>query len=121
MLSDPITMTIDGASKSFTRVTPMVEPKNGASEISVFRTSDAEYSLVIREYYFPTIKSGGDSRKVEITLLRRNPSTTAWSRGGAGIVLSLDENANVDVGKLQTAMTSFVDTTLRSRLLAGEN
>lgn len=121
MLSDPIAITIDGASKSFVRVSASIEPKNGASDMSVFRTSNAEYTLVIREYYIPVVQSGGESRKIEITLLRRNPSTTAWSRGGAGIVLFLEEGANVDTGILQTAMTSFVDATLRGRLLAGEN
>jgi hypothetical protein len=121
MLSDPIAITVDGSSKSFARVTSSTEPRNGASEMSVFRTATAEYTLVVREYYIPVAQHGGESRKVEITLLRRNPSTTAWSRGGAGIVLFLDEGANVDTGILQTAMTSFVDATLRGRLLAGEN
>lgn len=120
MLSDPTTMTIDGVSKSFVRTSAVGEPKNGASEISVFR-SGTEYTLVIREYFIPIAQHGGTSRKVEINLLRRNPSTTAWSRGGAGLIFHLDEGANVDMGILQTAITAFTTSTIRDRLVAGEN
>lgn len=122
MLSEPLSVTYNGSSKSLNRI---AYGDNRGLTKSQFVTTDGEFLIQISE----TPK--GDLSRIEITLTRTerdadgDPFTGNWSAlpNTFGLVFEtnhLNYNTSVDIPLLQAALTSLVDSTVRSRLLAGE-
>jgi len=120
MLSDPISITYDGSSKSLPRVSAR---RVGA----VYRTSDGEFEVRTSDSTVPRDGSNGAS----ITLARRLPDPTSSNvfddyrmiTNAFTLSYSFDltkAEASVDIPRLRTALLAYVDATLQSRLIAGE-
>lgn len=122
MLNDPLSVTIDGTSKSLARVTQGYTG-NGAQDGSVYRDSTGEYSLSIEEYVLPKseIFAGRVPRRVDITLHQKNLVDPVKTPVAVGMHYVYDENATPDFSKLQPALVAFLTDALRARVVAGEN
>jgi hypothetical protein len=121
MLTDPLSVTYNGSAKSLPRV-------SAGPSGTTYRTADGEFRVNIRKT--PVSRDGGDS--VSIELSRRLPDPTPSDvfddyrniRNSFAITYSFDPTraeASVDLPRLRTALLAFVDSTLESRLIAGEN
>lgn len=120
MLSDPISITYDGSPKSM--------PRSSGSPLS--------RSMPVGTTYYGNLASGllmriSQSRmqwnfprpldKVEFTLFEQTEETDYPN--GAGLVFYSDpfrENTSTTIPLLDAAVRTFVDSTIRSRLVNGE-
>jgi hypothetical protein len=121
VLTDPLSVTYDGVSKSLPRISA---GRNG----SIYRTADAEFEVSISNFKPPQYGSGG----TRIYLARRLPDPTPsnvfddyrFIYNTVGITFGFDAltraEASVDLPRLRTALLALVDTTLQGRLIAGE-
>jgi hypothetical protein len=121
MLTDPLAVTYNGSAKTLPRTSA---GPNG----SVFRTADGEFRIHIRSNQVS--RDGG--RSVSIQLSRRLPDPTPSDafdayrdiRNSFAVTYDFDPTraeASVDLPRLRTALLAFVDSTLESRLIAGEH
>lgn len=119
MLSEPLSVTYDGTSKSLPRV--------AARNRSVFRTGDGEFEVSISNS--PVQRDG--SQRVDISLSRKLPDPTPGDafdayrtiRNSFGISYVFDTTragVTSDIPLLRTALLNFVDATIQSRIIAGE-
>jgi hypothetical protein len=119
VFSDPLVVTYDGNAKSMPRV-------SATAKRTVYRTSDAEFEVSISNFV-----SSRDGNRVSIALARRLPDPTPANvfddyreiRNGFTLSYLFDPTraeASVDIPRLRTALLSFVDSTLQSRLIGGE-
>jgi len=119
LLSDPLAVTYNGSSKSLPRV-------SGGNSRSVYRTADEEFEVSISNS-----KQSVSSSIVSITLTRKLPDVTPLDafdpyrsiKNSFTLVYEFDDSraqTSVDIPLLRTALLALVDTTLQSRLIAGE-
>lgn len=120
MLSDPISFTINGSSKTFPRVSV-------DGNTSVYRTSDGEYEVII--HTFPMVDG---KTNCSVTLNHLLPDSTPsdpfdpWRPivNSFGLTYSFDTNTRANVGTdipiLRTALLAFIDSTLQGRVINGE-
>jgi len=121
MLTDPLAVTYDGSAKSLPRVSARFDR-------TVYRTADGEFEVTISN---PATTRNGKSGP-SISLARRLPDPTPGDvfndfreiRNVFTLTYAFDPltraEASVDIPRLRTALQTLVDTTLQSRLLAGE-
>jgi len=120
MLTDPLTVTYDGNAKTLPRI-------SGSRDRTVYRTADGEFEVEISDY--PISRDGSNGRAIKLT--RRLPDPTPgdafdayrYIKNSFAISYGFDPTraeVSVDIPRLRTALLSFVDSTLQSRLIAGE-
>jgi hypothetical protein len=119
LLSDPLSVTYDGTSKSLPRTS--TTPNR-----TVYRTGDAEFEVTVSN----SVARDGTQR-IDVNLSRTAPDPTPNDAFDAfrkitnsfGISIKFDStraNLSDDLPKLRTALLAFVDSTLQSRLIGGE-
>lgn len=119
MLTDPQSVTYNGSAKSLVR-------KNVANGTSIYGTSDSEFEMSISRS-----ETEDGLIRTEIILERVTPDPTpsdvfdSYRRipNRFGFVYETDPNrafSAVDIPLLRSALIAHVDSTLQSRLLAGE-
>lgn len=118
MFSDPLSVTVDGSSKSLPRV---AMSKNGSS----YKTADGEYHINI--WSTPV---GNGAQRASIELSRRLPDPTPSDVfdpyreifNGFSIEYIFDASrAEVDdLPILRTALLALVNSSFETRLIAGE-
>jgi hypothetical protein len=122
MLSEPLSITYDGAAKSFNRIAFANEKEGSASQ---FVTSDGQFDVFIRQ------TDQGQMLRYEVSLGRRqldndaNPFTGNWSDlpNRVGLVFEVNRlrfNSSTDLPLLQSALLAWCDSTVRGRIVAGE-
>jgi len=118
MFTEPITVTIDGSATSFTRISTSEEVD---VRLGQFRSADGAYTLSINSQ-----SMGPDLTRYEVTLMKCDLGTVLdrMRRNGVGIVLYVDtyrDDTSTQVPLLRTAISTWLDSTLQGRVLAGEN
>lgn len=119
MLTDPLSVTYDGNSKSLPRV-------SSGGRGTVYRTADEEFEMSISD-----LSTRNGFNGCEIILARRLPDPTPvnvfddyrWIHNRFGYVISYDSTraeTSVDLPRLRTALDSFVSSTVLNRLIARE-
>lgn len=127
MLTDPLSVTYNGTSKTLPQVTGKTDGLDQAKLINArkYATADGEFSVATRQ---SVLKDG--TRKAEIFLSRTAPETdtnTVWQGyfsnavGLTFIVNSAGANASVDIPLIRAALLSLVDSGLQTRLIGGES
>jgi len=120
ILTDPQAVTYDGSAKSLVRT-------GMGSNGTVYRTADREFEMRISD--IPRPRDGGIERK--ITLSRTLPDPTSGDvfdayreiKNSVSLSFGFDATraeASVDIPRLRTALLALVDSTLQSRIIAGE-
>lgn len=120
MLSDPLTITYNGNNKTLARIA-------AGKGFGRFRTSDGEFEVNISNY----TGNGPGSHIVGCRLTRVAPDATPSDafdpyrniRNSVELRFEFDETrfeASTVIPLLRTALTSFLDTTMTNRLIAGE-
>lgn len=121
MLSEPLSINIDGSSVSFARVSS----GDVSGSPSIFRSIDGAFQVFILERRLPK------AVEVEITLTKTVVETDAnpfngpyWSpQNSVSIKFQTDPSgfgADVDLPALQLALLSFLTNPIRDRILNGE-
>jgi len=119
MLTDPLSVTYDGNTKSLPRV-------NAGRRGTVYRAADGEFVMRITD-----LSTRDGAYGTEIKLSRRIPDPTSTNvfddyrdiTNSFGFVIAFDptrSEASVDLPRLRTALDSFVNSTMLNRLIAGE-
>jgi len=118
MLSDPLSVTYDGVSKSLPRVA-------SAAGLSVYRTSDGEVEVQISHSY-----TAEGRKRHSVKLSRRMPDPTPLDVfdafrevvNSSELTWETDPNGKDSsaVANTQSALLSLADATFRSRMLGGE-
>jgi len=127
MLTDPLSVTYNGAAKALPQVTGSTSGLELGKVTSSrkYATADGEFTVATRQ---STLKDG--TRKAEIFLSRMAPETdvnTTWSGyfsnavGLTFIINPAGANVSVDIPLIRAALLSLCDTTLQGRLIAGES
>lgn len=121
MLSEPLSVTYDGVAKSLVRVSsgdPTGRKPN-------FVTQDGEFRIFI----FETLLEDTVRFEVRLERVRQDtdgdPFNGVWSSlpNGVGLVFEVNKLqyfTDTDLPLLQSALLSFVDATIRGRILGGE-
>lgn len=120
MLSEPLSVTYNGAAKSLIRLSIGQSSDNVAT--SRFRSSDGEFSVIITE---ARVK---DMIRIEIRLERVEVDTDSlngyqYIPNRFGFVYEVNPslyNTSSDIPLLRSALNAFVDSTLQGRLIGGE-
>jgi len=124
MLSDPTTITYNSISKTLPRTSgaSLGTPRKVAE--ALYGTADGEFMLRIAQHAH---RNG--SRRAEIRLSRMQHETDSGTAfdgmytNAFGLILETNAystGASVDIPLLRTSLLAFVDSTLQSRILAGE-
>jgi hypothetical protein len=118
MLSDPLSVTYDGVTKSLARVTM-------GEDYTAYRTSDGELEVKISHS-----STAAGNKRHSIKLSRKMPDPTPLDVFDAyrEVVNSSEFTWETDpngkdssaVANCQSALSTLVDATFRSRLLGGE-
>jgi len=119
VLSDPLSITYNGSAKSLPRL-------GVAKDYSVYGSSDNEFGFTVESH-----KEDNDT-VVKCELVRSVPDPTPSNafdayrevNVGVGLTFRFDTATRYDVATvvpyLRTALLALVDSTLQSRLIAGE-
>jgi len=126
MLTDPMSITIAGSARTLPRSSGYIPGLRKSLSVVDYRDSADEYFARIRQ----SVRADGGTH-VEFILGRTNPDpnpdpTAVGYRGTnyVGLVLSGDiarVSTTTDIPLLRTALNTFVDSTMLSRLLGGES
>lgn len=119
MLTDPMSVTFNGSAKSLVRIST-------TALSTVYATSDGEFMMKVT-----TSPAEGGLVRREILFAHNYPDSTPdpFSGGPAsvpnrfGLVYETTADAffsSTEIPLLRTALLAFVDSTLQSRILAGE-
>lgn len=124
MLSDPLSVTIDGSARSLARVGVRRRSIPQTVNEVGYRTADGTYSVMTSQFRH---RQSGD-RRAEILLSKVVPdlsSTTNYTGdiiSRVGLIFETDPYGYgaVDLANVRTALLTLVDTTLQGRIVAGE-
>lgn len=123
MLSEPVSVTIDGSAKSLPRVSVSTNRGDNQTSGSRYATADGKYSLETRQF---TYRDG--VRRAEIFLRKVDLDTSSstlfdgYVSSGFGMVFEFGPQGlgSSEVANVRTVLSSFVDSALLNRLLGGE-
>lgn len=124
MLSDPISVTIDGSAKSLARVGgSLTSPQPRKVSRNVYRTADGAYTVDIQQF-----EHRDGTKTAELMLrkvVRETDSATAFDGyyvSGVGLKFETGPfGLGVsDIPNVRTALLALVDSALQSRIIAGE-
>lgn len=124
MLTDPLSITYDTATKNLARGSGYIPGTVRLAGRTFYRDSGDEFSAFVEH---SILRDG--SRRSEILLGRTNPDTNPDPSIGnrfsnyVGLVYmtnSLRQNTSVDIPQLQTSLLSLVTPAIRDRLISGE-
>lgn len=121
MLSDPISMTISGVAKTLPRSAAPKGRVYTKVATSDFNTSDGEFNLKIERFV------SGDYVRTQ-AILRKNDLDDLDGRGYAraesfGIVydcIPTSDEKIANLAALRSALLTFIDTGIESRIINGE-
>lgn len=125
MLSDPLSVTVDGSARSLPRVGALSGPVPKVTARNTYRTADSAYAVSTTQYAH---RDG--SRRAEIilrkTVLDTDVGTTyeGYYSSGFGLTIEMAPyglTSAVEIANLRTALLTFVDSTLQGRLITGES
>lgn len=126
MLTDPLSVTYNGTAVSLPRASGIKPAARRELGRSVYKSGTGEFSVFTTR----TLLSDGTTR-IEILLERvaqdadSNPFTGDWKKlpNRFGFVYEVNDFAygtSTDIGLLRSALSSFVNSTIEGRLVAGE-
>jgi len=126
MLTDPLSISIGGSARTLPRSSGYFPGLRKSLSVTDYRDSADEYFARIRQ----SIRADGGTH-AEFILGRTNPDPNpdpflVGYRGTnyVGLVVSGDLariSTNTDIPLLRTALNTYIDSTLLSRLLGGES
>jgi hypothetical protein len=120
ILTEPLSVTYNGSAKSLARTSQ-------SANRTVYKTGDLEFEMVISDIKMPRKGEIGRS----ITLARYLPDPTPAdafdayrevrnSFGFSYVFAETRAETSVDIPRLRAALIAYCDSTLQSRIIAGE-